>query len=980
MAIGIERFRQATGDRLVLDNAGTGVQKSELGIGERLKNWWNGGPPAPQARENFQFKTAFFQALVKAEGPGIAQAAMRHGGLPATWATDGKPISARRVQMVLDEAQKIRHTVMNRNAGQVRGYMAGANGAPSAFAVAFGAAVGFAANQGVTLPANGHADPKLRAAFLREVRMDPQFSKGDWNAQKLDAVAQRAIQNYYTQKTAAFTEQHPGLTNYAQRNHAGRLPGDARSYFGVLASKLDPNTAAGHPLATEAPIFRGLARDALTAIEGTGAILRRMEWTPAGWDAQKNEIDDAEFRLSVLENNLDHEDELDTPEGQDLRQDLITELKHQQRLLQAKSAYLNEVIRADPLSQKSVGYSNRLWAEAAGHVFDAAIAYLNNNPPTDGTLNQRIQMLTTAKAQHIQDRTNAFNLATQAHFTNRADAPTSDNKKTHPSAMAKTDSVAFLKAELQRAGMPQSVIADLTSDRNVKDARRTALAQNPDWAPFSRGMLVTKDGVTRRYQSDITPGRDISPRFARRYADANPLVVGGPQHPVRAGISSAEKADHYHARNLKISTLSETPITVGPSRQIATVVGHGVLDMWEIPDATERQAANERGAHEVLEAAITTNDRIRNEALTRAQNNNPAPVRITHVSVNLVTPSPIREVPLGRTFAPDYQEMTYTDAQFRAFESKNGAQTFQLDDNRTPGVGIVPQGQDVNLNVEVDAITFSFAINPLATGANTGAAIGVGVAAGAVSGALAGTVLLPGIGTGIGAGIGAVGGLVAGVVAREEIKDAVLAGWNGVYEHNRANMVKFVGDLGSGGSGSIGMRPGGFIGSVMDRLDPNDPQQGDLARKIQEQTDIVRDLFLSEAFKNGDGDPAKMGREILVLQAYAEQALDMVGDTSQAATMSKGCKSDKDRGGVTDVELKHKLITEEMGGRIVPNRDLDGDDQENYYVVSASSGQLENQQLNTGLPGSKEAGKLKERIPSQDVRQYLQGQGALASE
>jgi phosphatidylinositol-4,5-bisphosphate 4-phosphatase len=80
------------------------------------------------------------------------------------------------------------------------------------------------------------------------------------------------------------------------------------------------------------------------------------------------------------------------------------------------------------------------------------------------------------------------------------------------------------------------------------------------------------------------------------------------------------------------------------------------------------------------------------------------------------------------------------------------------------------------------------------------------------------------------------------------------------------------------------------------------------------------------------------------------------------------------------VELKHQLITEDMGGQILPDARLEGDDQENYYVVATSSGQLENQLYNTGLAGSKEAGKLKTRIPDFFVRLYLSGLGAFAAE
>lgn len=123
-----------------------------------------------------------------------------------------------------------------------------------------------------------------------------------------------------------------------------------------------------------------------------------------------------------------------------------------------------------------------------------------------------------------------------------------------------------------------------------------------------------------------------------------------------------------------------------------------------------------------------------------------------------------------------------------------------------------------------------------------------------------------------------------------------------------------------------------------------------------------------------------MSRHILALQGLAEEVFALKGVVDQAATMSKGCKSDKDRGGVTDVELKHLIITEDMGGHITPDTELGSEDQANYYAVASGSGQIENQQYNTGLGGSKEAGKLKERIPDPIVRQYLMGLGAFASE
>jgi len=293
-----------------------------------------------------------------------------------------------------------------------------------------------------------------------------------------------------------------------------------------------------------------------------------------------------------------------------------------------------------------------------------------------------------------------------------------------------------------------------------------------------------------------------------------------------------------------------------------------------------------------------------------------------HVSVNLISPDSLRDK-LG---VNAYQERTYTFNQFEAFDANSGAGK----DLRLLG----GDHQDRTVTVDVDTITFSFGINAIATGT----------------------------------------------------REKLMRTWSNVHEHNTQNMIKLVGDLGEGEFGARGARPGGFVGDVYDRLervanDPNDPNQAkaqEMMGQLRAQTDLVRGMFTEETFRTGNGDTAKMGREILVLQGMAEQGLQLVGATDLAGTMSKGCKSDKDRGGVTDVEVKSKLILRDMGGEMNPDEKLQGDDQGVYYTVSSSSGQLENQRWNTGLPGSKEAGHLKDRLPDPQVRQYLCGLGAFA--
>src|SRR5690606_41298446 len=108
-----------------------------------------------------------------------------------------------------------------------------------------------------------------------------------------------------------------------------------------------------------------------------------------------------------------------------------------------------------------------------------------------------------------------------------------------------------------------------------------------------------------------------------------------------------------------------------------------------------------------------------------------------------------------------------------------------------------------------------------------------------------------------------------------------------VPEHNPRNMGQLVGDLGEGTFGARGTRPGGFVGEVYDRLEAavNDPatQPGQRAKaeglmaQLRGQTDLVRGMFTEEAFRTGNGDTAKMGREVLVLQGLDEQGPGPIG-------------------------------------------------------------------------------------------------------
>jgi phosphatidylinositol-4,5-bisphosphate 4-phosphatase len=962
--IGLERFRNTKGDRLILAapaQAGPAdVRNAKLSLKQRFTAWKNDGykydslkygSQAEHQEQNKGAKGAFYASLEKAEGPLIAQSAVKWAGLGPNWDKNGKPLRAKKVTEVLDKAQSCRVFVVDETEENFTAFMSGNDlpsrkrsskpstepPSPPSLMKTFRQAA-----ENNDYPRADAADPQMATLIRREIREDPRFAKQILKLSDLDTIAQRGIQKFYDQKKAGFREQHPGLAQFADGYPETAPRQDNRSFalglLGQMNTRIDRDPEDEYTEEDEAEDdekapswaqpkgFRQLAQQSLRALQDNTAVLGKSAYDPQGIDELAEKLRDQFDKLNDLDVQLARMGDDDQPTseaGEDFRTGLIEDIRHNKDLLIAKASFLEDIQDNNPRSEKAVAYSNLLWAHAAGHVFDKAAQQVPGNDPA------KVGQLQAAKAGHIAHRDIAYQTASKEVLT---EAPSKANKDTHPAVAGKAATVDLLQHELLRAGLPKQAIKELTAGDSLSSARREALNRNQDWAPIERDMIVTKDGVTRSYKSKITPAASISPRFARLYQDIAAPQAGVQGQPQSGGVSSGEKADRTHARNLKVSELEKT----GPDGRpvtLAKVVGHGVLDMWEIPDPEERKAANESAAHEVLEAAITVNDRIRNAAIARKRAGNPEPVKVTHVSLNLTTPSPIRELPILRSFLPDHQELTYTEEQFRAFEASStgedgGPVQFTVDD---------PDGEDaseVDIDVDVDTITFSFGLNPLATEYGSGV---------------------------------------------EAVQNA-LAGWKKVYEQNRVGMIKLVGDLATSKDAAEGSAPGGFVGSAYDRLDPDDPQHQELAAKIRDQTNIVRSMFLNEDFRRGNGDPAKMGREILALQVYAEEALALAGADDQAATMSKGCKSDKDRGGVTDVELKHKLITGDMGGQILPDDKLSPEDQANYYAVAMASGQLENQTLNTGLPGSKEAGKLKERIPDLQVRSYLEGLGKFAKE
>ena len=638
---------------------------------------------------------------------------------------------------------------------------------------------------------------------------------------------------------------------------------------------------------------------------------------------QERALEKLEVRLGKTDDpDLRHEieTEMQTVKGEIVRLrelqevclSLAQDMEHQIKLVDSKIAYVDEMRLTDPLTDRSVKHSNLIWSQAGGHLLEQLKQDVQQgNPPLTDPQQRQLERLIVQWGFQTDDHSTLYRHSTDLETLQSIEAPGKDNKDTHPIVAGKRAILEDLRGQLETIGVPRKTLDALFSKSSLARSERQTLSEMETWQPVRRDMPVMRDGVMRTYKSEIVPAQFINRELG--------VDLGGGR---TGGVSAGVKDGQDHARNLKVSRLLDPE-----GRVMTTVVGHGVLDMWDVEDDGARQTANERGAREVLEVALSSNDRLRGVLTDPGRHEDAPPPRLVHVSVNLISPDTMRDV----FKVQDYQERTYTRNQFRAFDTHSGpGQQLRVFNPDRPG----QQGQV--REVDVDTITFSFGINGISTS-----------------------------------------GL-----------EKLMRVWDNVHAHNTRNMIKLVGDLGEGRHGARGLRPGGFVGEVYDRLqtlvnDPDTPpaqktRAEALMAQLRGQTDLVRGMFTEESFRAGKGDTAKMGREVLVLQGLAEQGLDLVGATDLAGTMSKGCKSDKDRGGVTDVELKSKLILRDLGGDLNPDQTLQGDDQGVYYMVSSSSGQLENQRWNTGLSGSKEAGHLKDRLPDPEVRQFLCGLGKFA--
>jgi hypothetical protein len=605
---------------------------------------------------------------------------------------------------------------------------------------------------------------------------------------------------------------------------------------------------------------------------------------------------------------------------------LTEELENHYRKLTAKFEFLDEYMHSDPLSQKNVAY-HELQLKQATHLLLADVREKLDKLRDEEQAKQPPDPGRVAKLQgHIDIIDIKLALArmrvveAEAKWHNadprRSDvSPKGEKDKAHPLNQARSDEIHFLHGALKEAKvlLPGSVWWPCTEGvirGQFKKMHVKALDTMQDWHVIDRKMVVSREGVTRTYRSVITPGSRLGNIVGDRYDD-------------RGGVSAGNKTEAEHARNLQISELyridrnekgDEVPV------KVSQTIRHGVLDPWEIKDPQERMRASERGASEVIDTAVISNAGFKDRLLQKSLLNNPddprPPSKLVHVNLNLTTADSSM-----RSLKAEFAEKDFTEHQFAAFEAQNGMRAMTIRDD---------ENEDRQVNLEVDTITFSFGVNKFAMGEGLGMLFS---------------------------------------------EDTI---WPPeIVEHNRVNLTKLVGDL------TVRTAPGGYIGGLVDRLNQRrtvvGPQSDEgkaltrLIGQIQRETDEARDIFNRGEYKRGIDDAYKMNRTLHRLVNLGEEALQKLGDNDTLMTVSQGCKSNKDRGGMQDVEHKSQVIIEDMGGRVQRGQEFSEQDQTIYNTVLTSSGQAEVQRLNTGLPGSKNAKELADRINDPDALMYARG-------
>jgi phosphatidylinositol-4,5-bisphosphate 4-phosphatase len=896
MAIGLERFNElthSTGPRLEDRRVQVDRQTGEIALRApttlwgRFVDWIQGTDHTHERLQEYEgARTALYDALVKSYGAKFANDVMNAcGKTDLTFKTEPRRLEVGDVRQVLETAERLLdRNVMLTWRGVDRFIAQGGLGK-------------------LPLP-EGAPDPRgkpeLEKAFQELVRRDPGFGREAFGEEKLQALAGRALDQCIAARKARFVEQYPELAKL-DNAHVH----DVDSYLNNLMHDVYSVTSPLYdPLGED---LRMLAGEAIQGVMDSVGHLAEMRFDPGKAGEQQQAITEHRAALANLSASIGEalDGEAFPPQARPLFEALAREIDNQRARLSTKLETIDEYLQADPLSDKAVAYDKLVWRQAtvvALEHIDARLRERHDQLADGPERNKVVEHMKSLGNELVQARARVGEA--QQDWEEASLERTTNPDKTifsHKLKEARQEEQRHLDESLERC----KVIFSPGSDKLLKQSRTKALDTVQDWKPITRQMTVTREGVTRTYVSQITPGSKLEGVVGQGYRDEG-----------LGGVSAGNKSQPGHARNLQVSELFRTEPD-GSQTLVSQTIRHGVLDPWDIEDAELRTKAQDDSAREVVQTAFDISKDFKARAIEKQQDPQPdqPPSKIVHVNFNLTT----ADDSILRKFSKDYRERDFTFNQFRAFQAMEGTQDMRTD----------PEDDDETVPVEVETITFSFGVNKVA----------------------------------MGEGVFALSG-----------EDTL---WGPVEEHDRQNLVKLLGDL------TWGTAPGGHIGALVARLQaeathPDTPPEraqelNALIGRIQDEVDIVRNLFNSGDYKRGIDDAYKMVRHAMRVVNLGQEALGQLKDHDLLMSVSQGCKSNKDRGGMGDVEHKAQLIIEDMGGRVLPNEKLEEQDQRIYDTVLTSSGQVEGQTYNTGLGGSKNVDELKARVGDKDAFTYSKG-------
>ena len=514
----------------------------------------------------------------------------------------------------------------------------------------------------------------------------------------------------------------------------------------------------------------------------------------------------------------------------------------------------------------------------------------------------------------------------------------------------------FMQHRLALAGVPKDQMPDLKS---TLGEAYTKVVNDQPWEAISKRVRTTLPGAEKKsvvVESRIVPGKALAAHFAEDYTSN--------------GINCADRTQYKHVPNLALTTLTNER-----GQTLFSGLRHGVLDAYNIdgrllarlPDNELRKMVGDllvrKGAIEpggaghdrTIEDLVTL---IRNDPAEAAKSAEAMRVQASRdmaremaVAALVANPERFEKALAGETVDIDLSSISLlTPDSLRHMIGKNAKDERAMLNHQTTAFAQLGQGGAVELQVrdhegKPRTVTANVNVRQFNFGVNEGAVQGVSL----------GPVSVPSHAPGF--------------------RD--LMGWGFAMANNDPNLRRLLGPQGSGKlEGDAAARVHSMLTQANelrdDRLselkadlalaEPDSPEavtvQGEIAalteridtlernaRTLSRAAHDIKTIWESKDYRRGGGDPYKMVSRLALVS-------HLMGETPLF-----NCKSGKDRTGQLDAEVKFlATVADERDGR-VPSVDRDmGVWRSARSDFTLNTGNLEMQQLNTGLPGYKLAG------------------------